>query len=261
MDAPPRPTDASIAASRPGTVTAAESAPARAGRLVSVDAMRGFDMIWILGADAVVQSLGGIWRNPFTLLLGAQVDHVRWEGLRFYDLIYPVFLFLVGVSLVFALDKARATESKGAIVGRILRRGALLYLLNFIFNGGFSARWPDMRVASGVLAMIAACYVIAALVYCFFADRLKVIGGIALALLLGYWALLGLAPFPDFRLETKTIDALAAKAGSRSPAAIAAQVPGRISGVYEEGRNFSNYVDFRLIPAGCTIATLKAKEC
>jgi predicted acyltransferase len=154
----------------------------------------------------------------------------------------------VGVSIVFSLDKLRATESKRVMVGRILRRGVTLYCLNFIFNGGFAMRWPHMRVASGVLALIAASYVIAALIYCFFGTRLKVLAGITAGLLLGYWALLALTPFPDFRLDAKTVDALAAQAGSHSPAKIAALVPQRVAGVYEEGRNLSNYVDFRVIP-------------
>ena len=217
-------------------------------RLVSVDALRGFDMCWIIGAGTFVQSWIGISRNPFTIFLNGQMDHVEWEGFGFYDLIYPLFVFLVGVSIVFSQDKNRGTEPRRKQVVRILRRGLILYVWNFLFNGGFSTRWPDIRVASGVLAMIAAAYVIAALIYCFFADRLKVIAGITLALLLGYWALLGLTPFPDFHLNQKTVNALAEKAGSRSPAMISAMVPERISGVYEEGYNFSNYADFRLLP-------------
>jgi predicted acyltransferase len=222
--------------------------PPPGGRLTSLDALRGFDLCWILGADLFVRSLARIAPNAFTLWVDRQLEHVAWEGFHFYDLIYPLFVFLAGASIVFSLDKARTQTSRPALVGRILRRGLGIYLLNFIFNGGFTAHWPHMRVVSGVLALIAAAYVIAALLYLFLADRWRVLAGIAIALLLGYWALLGLAPFPDFHLDQKTIDALAAKAGSRSPGAIASVVPERISGVYEEGRNFSNYVDFRVIP-------------
>jgi predicted acyltransferase len=221
---------------------------AAAGRIVAVDALRGFNMIWILRADLFVVSLAGLFPNPATGWVSRQLDHVRWEGLHLYDLIYPLFIFLVGVSIVFSLDKVRHEEARRVLVGRILRRGLLLYALNFIFNGGFSAPWPQMRLASGVLALIAAAYVIAALVYLFFGDRLKIIAGIAAGLLLGYWALLGLAPFPDFHLDRDTVEALAVRAGSHDRAAISAQVSARVSGVYDEGRNFSNYVDFRLMP-------------
>jgi predicted acyltransferase len=222
--------------------------PARRGRIVSVDALRGFDLFWIMGAAPLVQALARMHKNAFTTAVDQQLEHVQWQGLHFYDLIYPLFIFLVGVSIVFSLDKLRATEPKRVIVGRILRRGLTLYFLNFIFNGGFAVRWPHMRVVSGVLALIAVSYVIAALIYCFFGARLKVLAGITAALLLGYWALLALTPFPDFRLDAKTVEALAAQAGSHSPAKIAALVPQRVAGVYEEGRNLSNYVDFRVIP-------------
>ena len=225
-----------------------DSGRAAPPRLTSVDALRGFDMAWILGAGPLVQSFARINRNAVTVFLDEQFEHVRWEGFHFYDLIYPLFVFLVGVSIVFSFDRKRSAEPRSVLIGRILRRGFLLYILNFIFNGGFSAHWPNMRVASGVLAMIAAAYVIAALLYLFFAERLKILAGITLALLLGYWALLGLTPFPDFHLDKATVERLAAQAGSHSPGAIAAMVPERISGVYEEGRNLSNYVDFRVIP-------------
>ncbi len=219
-----------------------------AARSVAIDALRGFDMIWILGAGTFVQEFVRLWPNALTALVDRQLDHVQWEGVHAYDLIYPLFIFLAGVSIVLSLDKARRTEPRRVLVTRILRRGLTLYVLNFFFNGGFWAPWPNMRVASGVLALIAAAYVIAALVYVFLADRLKLIVTVTAALLLGYWALLALAPFPDFRLDRPTVRALAEQAGSTEPAAIAALVPARTSGVYEEGRNFSNYVDYRLLP-------------
>jgi predicted acyltransferase len=218
------------------------------GRVVAVDALRGFDMMWILGAGVFVQCLARIDRNVMTTFIDRQLDHVQWEGLHLYDLIFPLFIFLTGVSMVFSFARARHTESKRVLVGRILRRGLILFLLNFIFNGGFSTPWPNIRVASGVLALIAASYVIAAPIYLFLADRLKVMAAVTGALLLGYWALLGLASFPDLRLDKPTVEALATQAGSHDPAAITALVPGRVSGHYEERYNFSNYVDYRYMP-------------
>jgi predicted acyltransferase len=220
------------------------------GRMMSVDALRGFDMFWIVGAATLVRGLEGMSDNAATRFLAAQLEHATWEGIHFYDVIYPLFLFLIGVSIVYSLDRSLPRERKTTIVARILWRGLLLHAFNFIYNGGFSTRWPDMRVVSGVLAMIAVCYVPAALIYCFFAGRVKIIAAITVALLLGYWALLALVPFPDFHLDQKTIAALAAQAGSTSPAAVSAVVPRRVSGVFEEGRNLSNYLDYRFIPGG-----------
>lgn len=234
----------------PNEISAAgATAPAVAApRLMSVDALRGFDMFWIVGAAALVRALGEMTPNAVTRFLTTQFEHATWEGVHFYDVIYPLFLFIVGVSIVFSLDKALAQKSRAAVFGRVLQRGLILYAFNFLYNGGFTTRWPNMRVVSGVLAMIAACYVLAALIYCLFSQRIKVIAGITVALLLGYWALLGWTPFPDLRLEDKTVAELSARAGSKSPAAVSAVVTQRVSGVYEPGYNLSNWIDYRFIP-------------
>ena len=215
---------------------------------MSVDALRGFDMFWIVGAAALVRALGEMRPNAVTRFCTTQLEHATWEGVNFYDVIYPLFLFIVGVSIVFSLDKALAEKGRAAVFGRVLQRGLLLYALNFLYNGGFTTRWPAMRVVSGVLAMIAVCYVLAALIYCCVGGRVKVIAGIAVGLLLANWALFAWMPFPDFRLEDKVVAELSARAGSTSPAAVSAVVTPRTRGVYEAGYNLSNWLDYRFIP-------------
>ena len=79
--------------------------PAPAERLTSIDALRGFDMFWIVGGDSVARALCKWWGTPEALRLRDQFEHVEWEGFRFYDLIFPLFLFLVGVVLPFSLRK------------------------------------------------------------------------------------------------------------------------------------------------------------
>ncbi len=227
---------------------AATSSALPAARLASLDALRGFDMFWIVGGAALVNAFGEMSDNAVTRFLRTQLQHVKWEGVRFFDLIYPLFLFLVGISIVLSLDKTLERDGRKSAVLRILRRSLLLYLLNFIYNGGFLTRWPDMRVVSGVLAMIAASYLLGALIYCFFGRSLKLLAGITVALLLGNWAILGLVPFPDFTLDPQTIATLAQQAGSQDPAAISAMVTKRIHGVYDPGHNLSNYLDYRFIP-------------
>jgi len=218
-----------------------------AARVRSVDALRGFDMFWIIGAGAVVQALEHMSPNPVTRFLSTQLRHVRWEGFRFYDVIFPLFLFLIGVSIVFSLDKALAQQGRGKALWRVVRRSVLLYLLGVFYYGGLSDKWPNIMLG-GVLQRIALCYLGAALVYCFCPARPKVIGALGVALLVGYWALLALVPFPDLHLDKESVQRLAAQIGSDSPAALAAAVPGRVHGVYEEGRNLTNYFDFRFLP-------------
>ncbi len=72
-------------------------------RLMSLDALRGFDMFWILGADSFVYALHETSQNPVTAFLATQLDHAEWAGFHFYDLIFPLFVFMMGVSTVFSL--------------------------------------------------------------------------------------------------------------------------------------------------------------
>ncbi|MSU71097.1 MAG: DUF1624 domain-containing protein [Opitutus sp.] len=214
-------------------------------RVLSVDALRGFDMFWIVGAGALVHALDRMNANAFTGMLSTQLRHVQWEGFRFYDLIFPLFLFLVGVSLVFSLDKTLAQEGPAATAGRIARRSLLLYLFGVFYSGGLTNPWPDIGLG-GVLQRIAACYFLAAVIYAVCRTRLKTMAAIAALLLAGYWALLRFVPFPDFKIDQETVTALAWQAGSESPFAIASAVQGRVNGLFEEGHNLTNYVDFLL---------------
>ena len=79
-------------------------------RLMSIDALRGFDMFWIVGGDDVARALGAWWGTPQGHRFAEQFEHVEWEGFRFYDLIFPLFLFLVGVVLPFSLKKYQAPD-------------------------------------------------------------------------------------------------------------------------------------------------------
>lgn len=82
------------------------SPPSRSPRLHSLDALRGLDMLIILGLDALVLLLAS--RNPESAFLqeaARQMTHARWEGLHLYDLVFPVFVFISGVSMSFSLGK------------------------------------------------------------------------------------------------------------------------------------------------------------
>ena len=133
---------------------------------MSVDALRGFDMLWIIGAGTIVSALEKMSANPVTTFLATQLTHAKWEGFHFYDLIFPLFLFIVGVSLVFSLDKALASGGRGAVLWRVFRRSVLLFALGVFYTGGLSKPWPEVALG-GVLHRIAGCYFFAALIYVF----------------------------------------------------------------------------------------------
>src|SRR5438093_11972921 len=97
-------------------------------RLTSVDALRGFDMFWIIGADSLVRALNRMSRSGPTEFLAGQLEHAPWEGFHFYDLIFPLFVFLLGVSLVFSLTKTIEGAGRVEALKRVFRRGILLFV-------------------------------------------------------------------------------------------------------------------------------------
>jgi predicted acyltransferase len=188
-------------------------------RLRSLDALRGFDMFWIVGGDALGRALGKWYYGTTDNWLAEQLDHVPWEGFRFYDLIFPLFLFMVGAVIPFSLASLRRRgRSTGAIYGRVGRRVLLLFALGLLCNGILQLKWlshtgggwvvdvnSTLRV-TGVLQRIAVCYGIAAII-CLHTDwRGQLLA--AAVILLGYWALFAFVPSPesgmagDFSKET-----------------------------------------------------------
>ena len=107
-------------------------------RLYSLDALRGFDMFFIMGLSGLITALCALAPCGFTNEIALQMKHVSWDGLRHHDTIFPLFLFLAGVSFPFSLAKQQASgASNKAIYWKILRRAALLILLGMIYNGLF----------------------------------------------------------------------------------------------------------------------------
>lgn len=242
-------------------------------RLMSLDMLRGFDMFWILGADAFVYALNRLSQTAPTRFLATQLDHAEWEGFHFYDLIFPLFVFIMGVSTVYSLTKIIAREGRAAAVKRVVLRGVLLFVIGILYSGGFTNPWPDLRLM-GVLNRIALCYLAGGLLFCW--CRPRVLVGLAVALLLGYWALLRCVPIRDIQLE-KTH--LAERAGQAGDTALAAEfraaggsssvnpsaIPNspvwaatekmftattnRVTGRYDMGLNVANHFDFEYLPA------------
>ena len=119
-----------------------EVAPGRSagGRLVSVDALRGFDMLWIIGAQGVGRAFNQLRHTPLTESFADQLYHKDWEGFGFYDLIFPLFILVVGLSLVFSLPRIIERQGKKAAYWRIVKRSLILYLLGVFYYGGLSGK-------------------------------------------------------------------------------------------------------------------------
>ena len=152
-------------------------------------------MFWIVGGDRLAQGLWHWWGTPEARRFAEQFDHVDWEGFRFYDLIFPLFLFVVGVVLPFSLSKYQKGEHpKAAALGRIARRVVFLFLLGLIGNGLLQFDFAHLRV-TGVLQRIAICYGFAAVIFLFSTARAQAI--LVAAILIGYWGLLTFVPAPE----------------------------------------------------------------
>ena len=176
-------------------IASAQAAVALPGRLVSIDALRGFDMFWIVGGDAIFRSLQNISRNPITEWINLQLQHCPWQGFRCYDLIMPLFLFIVGAVMPFSINRRlAASSSKLAVYKHILLRVIILWLLGMIQDELLAFDLNKVRLYSNTLQAIASGYLIAAVVMLHFRPKVQYL--IFSGLLLAYWALLTFVPVP-----------------------------------------------------------------
>lgn len=122
-------------------------------RLISLDALRGFDMLWIIGGAGIVTALAGFF-TPSLDGVAVQMHHVPWEGFRFMDLIFPLFVFISGISCAFSMNKhQRSGESNRKMMFKLVRRGLMLVFLGAVYNGLFNLNFVNQRWCS-VLGLI-----------------------------------------------------------------------------------------------------------
>jgi predicted acyltransferase len=137
-------------------------------RLLSLDTLRGFDMFWIAGGDRFFRTLADVTDWKWADWWGAQMHHVKWEGFVAYDLIFPLFMFISGVAIPFALTrKLEQGAARASLVFKVAKRALILVVLGMVYNGFLDFKFSDARVAS-VLGQIGLAYLIAALIvlYC-----------------------------------------------------------------------------------------------
>lgn len=165
-------------------------------RLKSLDALRGFDMFWIMGAEEVFILLGSLTGLPALQWWANQMTHVEWHGFHAYDMIFPLFLFIAGVSFPFSARKRMAVEGgKQALYRHIFKRGLILFLLGIVYNNGFSFDFENMRYAS-VLGRIGLAWMFAALIF----MKTKNTKGRVIwfwSILIFYWLLFVIFKAPD----------------------------------------------------------------
>lgn len=176
----------------------AVSASESSKRLLSLDALRGFDMFWIVGGESILVNLNSQlhwpWLQSATQFL---TEHVEWEGFHFYDLIFPLFLFIIGVTLPYSIGK-RLDEgaSRKSVLLKVLRRTALLLLIGWIYSGLLSFPGIDHLRIMGVLQRLALGYCFAACAMIWLKPKGQAIT--ALVLLVVYWLIMRFNSAPGF---------------------------------------------------------------
>jgi predicted acyltransferase len=175
------------------------SLPHRGTRLESLDALRGFDMFWIVGGATIFHSLHDIFKHPATEWINNQLTHVEWEGFLPWDLIMPLFLFIVGVAMPFSFAKRLPAhgDSKTKLYHHILVRTAILFVLGMAAQGRLlTYDLSKLHIYCNTLQAIAAGYLITAVVLL----NLRLVWQVVVwvALLLAFWALMVLVPVPGY---------------------------------------------------------------
>lgn len=157
------------------------------GRLESLDVLRGFDLFCLVVLEMVLHPLAHAIDAPWFNSIMWGFTHVEWEGFSSWDLVMPLFLFMAGVSMPFALSRYKALPDKQVVYRRIGKRVLLLWLFGMMCQGNLLALDPErIYLYSNTLQSIAVGYLIAAILFLHVRKSVQI--GIAVGLLLVYWA-------------------------------------------------------------------------
>ena len=155
-------------------------------RLESLDALRGFDLFFLVALGPLMHSLARTanveWLNESMWVF----SHVSWEGFSPWDLIMPLFLFMSGISMPFSLSRYKSISDKRPLLRRLAKRILLLWIFGMMCQGNLLALDPNtIYLYSNTLQAIATGYLITALLFLFTSRRTQIIT--AVVLLLVYW--------------------------------------------------------------------------
>src|SRR5215472_14760163 len=137
--------------------------PAVPERLGSLDAFRGFVMLWIIGGEGLMAGLAALAHNRVIDALAYELNHTPWQGLRFYDCIWPSFMLMVGVSVPLSFAKRSLTQTYHQQLAHAAKRAIVLFLLGSL-RESVSMGSPYLIELSSALQPIAIAYFVAVLV-------------------------------------------------------------------------------------------------
>lgn len=175
-------------------------------RLESLDVLRGFDLFMLVGLEAVMHHLSSAIDTPSFHSFMWCFTHVDWEGFSTWDLVMPLFMFMSGITIPFALSRYRNNADKSLVYKRILKRVALLWIFGMMYQGNLLGLDPDrIYFFSNTLQAIATGYLISALLYLHTSIKTQVI--LAITLLLGFWGAMELITVQGYGGGNYTPDA------------------------------------------------------
>ncbi|WP_342087739.1 acyltransferase family protein [Dyadobacter sp. OTU695] len=168
------------------------------GRLASIDALRGFDMLMIAGGGQFIALLGGKTGIPLIDAIAAQFEHPAWNGFTFYDFIFPLFLFLAGTSLAFSVTGGVAKGIPQSVIrNKVFKRMLILIALGILDKNAPMDIFDPAHIRYGsVLGRIGLATFISAILYMKFSTNRRLY--IAVGILVGYYLTLILVPVPGF---------------------------------------------------------------
>ncbi len=173
-------------------------------RLHSLDALRGFDMFWIMGAEEIFHTMYKATGSSFWGVLSNQLTHPDWNGFHFYDLIFPLFLFIAGVATPYSVGRElEKGKTKNEVLLRVIKRAFILVILGIIANNGLQLR-PLANIRFGsVLGRIGLAYMFANIIYIYSGKRAQIVW--FCSILIGYWLLLKFTSASGFPMGDLTM--------------------------------------------------------
>ena len=183
-----------------------ETPAPKSDRLLSLDALRGFDLFWIVGGHAIVVALFKLTEWGWVGAIDAQLKHVDWNGFQAYDLIFPLFLFMAGVSTPYSLTRRLTEGARGEVCRKIVQRGLILVLLGIIYNNGLQWKGLENMRLGSVLGRIGLAGMFAQLIFVFNFETPKRLWYWLAGILLGYWAVMSFGHAPGFASGDLTME-------------------------------------------------------
>ncbi|MFB0495041.1 putative acyltransferase [Mucilaginibacter sp. OAE612] len=173
-------------------------------RLFSLDALRGFDMFWIMGGEEIFHGMAKATGSPFWGAIANQFTHPDWNGFHLYDLIFPLFLFMAGVSTPFSVGRElEKGKTRQQLLFRVIKRVFILVLLGLVVNNGIKIMpIAEIRFPS-VLGRIGIAYMFANIIYLYSKERWQMFW--FCFFIIGYWLLLKFTSAPGFPMGDLTM--------------------------------------------------------